>query len=153
MKWIWIGLGAAAFIAFVVFHVRSRGGEMVMAAELDQKIVQPYIRSVASGDYESAYMMLAEGYRREVSLEKFQGAQEKRRVEKGTVTNARLHLDQVLRTLFSSKREVRLFYKLQYTGGGEETGWIILEEGERNVFSIEGTYRENAGETLDFVVW
>jgi hypothetical protein len=152
MKWVWLGLGGLGFIAFFVFYVRSRGGEMVMTAQLDQTIVQPYIRAVASGDYESAYMMLAEGYRREVSLEKFRGAQEKRRAVKGTVIEARLYLDQVLRTLFSSKREVRIFYKLRYQSG-EDTGWVILEEGEKNVFCIEGTYRENAGDSLDFVVW
>ncbi len=152
MKWFWIGTGTAALIAFIVFFVRSRGGEAIMASELDQNIVQPYIRAVADGDYRNAYERLSMGYRREVPFEKFKGAHEKRRIEKGVIRSCRMIRDQVLHNLFSRKRDVLLMYELFY-GDRRDTGWVKLEEEERDRFAIEGTYRENAGETLDFVLW
>lgn len=152
MKWFWIGMGTAALIAFIVFFVRSRGGEMVITAELDRQIVQPYIQAVAGGDYRKAYERLSTGYRREVPLEKFQGGHEKRRKEKGVIRSGRMIRDQVLHNLFSSKREVLLMYELFY-GDRRDTGWVKLEEEDEGRFSIEGTYREGPGETLDFVLW
>lgn len=70
----------------------------------------------------------------------------------GTVLAARMIRDQTLHTLFSSKREVRLYYELNYKNK-KLTGWVILEEEEKGRFAIEGTYRETAGESLDFVLW
>ncbi len=152
MKWLWIGLGAVGLAAFFVFYLRSRSGEMTMAVDLDRRIVQPYIKAVADGDYPSAYELLSQGYRREVPFEKFRAAHEKRRSERGTVSSTRLVSDQVLRTLFSSRRTVRLLYQLDYSGTFD-TGWVQLEEEDKDRFAIEGTYRENAAETLDFIVW
>ena len=152
MKWLWIGLGIVASIGLVVFFVRSRGGEMKMSGELDRAVVQPYVKAVAEEQYTEAYALLGESYRRNVSFEKFKTAHEKRRAEKGTLREAKLLHDQVLRTLFSKKRTLRLYYRLDYPKG-QEAAYVELEEGEKNHVSIVGTYREGPGETLDFVVW
>ena len=152
MKWFWIGMSTVALVAFIVFFVRSRGGEAIVASELDQKIVQLYIKAVAEGDYRSAYERLSKSYCDEVPFEKFKGGHEKRRIEKGVISSCRMIHDQVLHNLFSSKRDVQLMYELFY-GDRRETGWVKLEEEEKNRFAIEGTYRENAADTLDFYLW
>lgn len=152
MKRMGIIAGIVLLAGFIVFHFRSRTGEMVMAGDLDKNIVQPYIAAVVAGDYQRAYSFLASSYRREFAFEKFSAAHAKRRTEMGTVLAARMIRDQTLHTLFSSKREVRLYYELNYKNK-KLTGWVILEEEEKGRFAIEGTYRETAGESLDFVLW
>lgn len=152
MKWPYALLVVVVLAAFVVFYVRSRGAEMAMSADLDRTIVQSYVQNCAKGAYEEAYSLLSTGYRAEVSLADFKEAHEKRRLQKGTIGSCRLLRDQVLRTLFSTKRDVLMMYELFY-GDRRETAWIKLEEEQKGRFFIEGTYRENAGETLDFVLW
>ena len=152
MKWLGLALGIVASIGFVVFFVRSRGGEMKMSGELDRSLVQPYVKAVSAGQYSEAYALLGKEYRRKVSFEKFQSALEKRHAERGTLREARLLHDQVLRTLFSKKRTVRIYYRLDYPKAPEEV-CVELEEDEKDHFAIVGTYRQGAGETLDFVVW
>ncbi len=152
MKWLWIVLGIAALIALFVFFIRGRGGEMVMAADLDAQIVQPYIRAVAEGDTQGAYDMLSEEYRHEVPFEKFRAAIEKRKSQMGVIGQARLIRDKTLHNLFTRRRTIHLGYDLEYDGS-RDTGWVILEEGEKDRFVIEGTYRRSASGNLDFVVW
>jgi len=152
MKWLWIGLGATVLVAFFVFFVRSRGGEMVMTAELDEQIVQPYIRHVAEGDYIRAYALLSEDYRKEVPLEKFREGHDKRKLEVGTISACKMIRDQVLHNLFTPKREVRLMYEIYY-GEKRHTGWVGLKEEETDRFAIDGTYRETAADSLDFLLW
>ncbi len=152
MKWFWIGLGAAALIAFFVFFIRSRGGEMVVTAQLDVHIVQRYIRHVAEGDYVRAYALLSEDYRKEVALQTFREGHEKRKGEMGIISACKMIRDEVLYNIFSPKREIRLKYEIIY-GDQRHTGWVKLKEEETDRFAIDGTYRETAGDSLEFMLW
>ncbi|WPL16400.1 hypothetical protein Thiowin_01354 [Thiorhodovibrio winogradskyi] len=152
MKWLVTGLVVVLLIAFLVFFIRSRGGEMVMLADLDKQIVQPYIAMVAADEYDRAYDLLSEDYRKEVPLETFSAGHEKRQQEKGVISANELIRDSVIYNLFSTKREVRLKYVLYY-GDNRETGWIILQEEDTDQFAIDGTYYESVGDSLDFRLW
>ncbi len=152
MKWFWIGLGATALIAFFVFFIRSRGGEMVMTANLDQEIVQRYVGHVAEGAYVRAYALLSEDYRKEVPLEKFREGHEKRKAEVGIITSCTLIRDEVLYNIFSPKREIRLKYEFFYEEK-RHTGWVKLREEETDRFAIDGTYRETVGDSIEFMLW
>ncbi len=152
MKWLVAGLGVGLLIAFLVFFIRSRGGEMVMLADLDKQIVQPYIALVASGDYDRAYALLSRNYRKEAPLEAFSEAHDRRKQDKGLISANELIKDQLIRSLFSSKREARLKYLLYY-GDNRETGWVILKEEDTDQFAIDGTYYGGVGDGLTFRLW
>lgn len=152
MKWLVTGLVVVGLIAFLIFFIHSRGGEMVIAADLDKQIVQPYIDLVAAGDYARAYELLSVDYRKEVPLETFATGHEKRKQENGIISANELFRDHVIHNLFSPKREVRLKYFLFY-GERRETGWVILQEEDTDRFAIDGTYYESVGDSLDFRLW
>ncbi|EIC20782.1 hypothetical protein [Thiorhodovibrio frisius] len=151
MKWLWFGLGSAVLVGFVVFLFLGRGAEMLVTADIDTSIVQPYIAYVTKGDYTSAYALLTRDYREEVPLEKFRIGHEKRKADLGTITTSHMIRDRVLYNIFSSKPEVRLKYELYY-GKKRRVGWICLEQ-DNDRFAVDGTYRETAGDTLAYELW
>ncbi len=152
MKALIAGITVLLLAGFTVFFIKSRGGEMVMNTELDEKLVQPYVSLSAAGEYQQAYKLLSKDYRKEVSLEEFSRGHLKRKQEKGVITSIRMIRDEVLYNLFSSRRNVRLYYEIYY-GEKRETGWIQLTEDEKDFFTIDGTYRETASGSLEFVLW
>lgn len=149
--WVLLLLVAAGA---AVFWLARRGftADDGIVREADRTVVAEYVRLVGEGRYAEAWeRCLAKSYREEVPREKFVAAHEKRRAETGALAGAKLLRQQVSRNLFTRTRTLHLLYELSYPGRTVPE-YAVLNDAD-GAFLIEGTYHENAGETLDFLLW
>jgi hypothetical protein len=149
----WAAAGGAALV--VMFALAGCGGDKPprpSPAELDEKLVGVYCDLVAAERAGEAYdRCLARSYREEVAREAFIAAHAKRRREVGAVQGRKVIHTQETSNLFDGERRTYLRYEVAYPAGPQYLDVVLTDaDGE---FKIEGTYRQNAGETLDFVLW
>lgn len=148
-----VAMAIAAAIAGIVWAAfRGERRDQEVAAEADGTVMAEYCRLVGAGRYAEAWeRCLAGSYRREVPLEKFVAAHEKRSAEVGPLTGCRLLRASLHRNLFSRTRELQLLYELTYPGRVERE-YAKVDDADGS-WKIEGTYHLGAADTLDFRLW
>ncbi len=119
--------------------------------ELDT-IVQTYCSYIAAGKFHDAYnKCLNAQYRKDIPLDQFTAAHEKRKNTLGALESATMTYDKKSYNIFTGLTEYQLTYKLKYADKTyHEHIKLNNESGE---FLIEGTYTSSASKTLRFMVW
>ena len=163
-----VAVVAGAVLLLVIILAGCKGNKPPRPSpmELDEKLVGVYCDLVAAGQADEAYdRCLARAYRQEASREKFVAAHAKRRQEMGAILGRKMLHYTETNNLFDGERRTYIYYEITYSAGPQylvvvltddqaATGadvWALTDiDGD---FKIEGTYRENAGETLDFLLW
>jgi len=149
-----VAVVAGAVLLLVIILAGCKGNKPPRPSpmELDEKLVGVYCDLVAAEQADEAYdRCLARGYRQEVSREKFVAAHAKRRQEAGAILGRKMLHYTETNNLFDGERRTYIYYEVTYSAGPQYLVVVLTDiDGE---FKIEGTYRENAAETLDFVLW
>lgn len=147
-----VATGAVLLLVIILAGCKGNKPPRPSPMELDEKLVGVYCDLVATEQAGEAYdRCLALGYRQEVSREKFVAAHAKRRQEVGAVLGRKMLHYTETNNLFDGERRTNIRYEIMYAGGPQYYEIVLTDiDGE---FKIEGTYRENAGETLDFLLW
>ena len=148
-----VAVAIAAVIVLAVWAaIRGQGKDQVLASEADRGVVADYCRLVGEGRYAEAWeKCLTASYRDEVPREKFVSAHDKRRAEVGALGGCRLVRADLSRNLFSKTRELHLVYELSYPGRSVRECAVVNDAD--GSWRIEGTYRLNAADTYDFLLW
>ncbi|HOT00623.1 MAG TPA: hypothetical protein PLY66_06425 [Acidobacteriota bacterium] len=145
---------AAAVLLLVIILAGCKGNKPPRPSpmELDERLVGVYCDLVAAGQADEAYdRCLARAYRQEVNREKFVAAHAKRRQETGVILGRKMLHYTETNNFFDGERRTYIYYAITYPAGPQYLVVVLSDiDGD---FKIEGTYRENAGETLDFLLW
>lgn len=144
--------GAALVLALALAGCGGDKPPRPSPQELDEKLVGIYCDLVAAGRAGEAYdRCLARSYREEVGRDAFIAAHAKRLRETGQVQGRKVIHTQETSNLFDGERRTYIRYEVRYPAGPQYLD-VVLTDSDGD-FRIEGTYRLNAGETLDFVLW
>jgi hypothetical protein len=152
VKGFWLIVCLIMLRPFVSHFMGSTAEDRSLVREKDMSIVQIYVNTLAREDMLGAYELLSERLRKNLSLKAFTRVQDKRLVVKGKIQFCRLIHQKVSHSLFSERRKLRLLYRLEYINH-QETGWLLLEEGDKDRFSIGGTCQKPFMNSVDALVW
>jgi hypothetical protein len=117
-----------------------------------EKIVDTYCMYISEGNYSEAYNKCMNAqFKKDISLNDFSAAHEKRKKEIGTLVSKKLTFDKNSTNIFSGIKEFQLTYELKYPEAVHHEH--IKLNNEDGKYLIEGTYTSSSSKTLRFMVW
>lgn len=139
-------------VALIYIALLKTKESNTIVMELDDSLVKPYWQATAEGDYERAYGLLTDNYRKDISLEDFITGHGKRRAEFGPILNAEIIRIKSSINIFTGRREHQVLYEIYYPNRTYRD-YIMLKEEKKGEYFIEGTYRISAGNNLNYYLW